>query len=252
MTSAFLLLMSFAAALLTLVSGFGLGTVLMPCFALFFPLPEAVALTAVVHFCTNLFKLGILKTWVNWSIWKRFAPGALIGALVGAWTLSLLDGNTWSYTWSMGTISPLGITIGVLLIAFAWHEVRPFKSILPTEPNALLGGALSGFFGGLSGNQGALRSAFLIKFKLSKEAYVATGTAIAMVIDLSRIPLYTERLISSRWQDHWELMVMAVMAAVLGSWIGKKTLVKMKDKLVHALVGTFLLLSGVLMALGVL
>lgn len=39
-----------------------------------------------------------------------------------------------------------------------------------------LGGLLSGFFGGLSGNQGALRSAFLLKAGLSKEAFIATGT----------------------------------------------------------------------------
>lgn len=252
MTVAFLLLISFAAALLTLVSGFGLGTVLMPCFALFFPLPEAVALTAVVHFCTNLFKIGLLQSWVNWSIWKRFVPGALVGAILGAFALGSLDQSAWAFTWKLGTVTPLGITIGTLLILFAWHEIQPFSWFSSLKSNALLGGALSGFFGGLSGNQGALRSAFLIKFKLSKESYVATGTAIAMVIDVSRIPLYAERLSASRWSEHLPVMLGAVSAAVLGAWIGKKTLIKMKDRMVHFLVGTFLLLSGVLMATGVL
>lgn len=38
---------------LTLFSGFGLGTLLMPAFAVFFPVEVAVAATAVVHLATN-------------------------------------------------------------------------------------------------------------------------------------------------------------------------------------------------------
>ena len=44
----------------TLFSGFGLGTVLMPAFALFFPVPVAIAATAVVHLANNLFKFVLV------------------------------------------------------------------------------------------------------------------------------------------------------------------------------------------------
>jgi len=40
-----------------LLSGFGLGTLLLPVFALFFPLPVAIAATALVHLANNFFKL---------------------------------------------------------------------------------------------------------------------------------------------------------------------------------------------------
>lgn len=46
---------------------------------------------------------------------------------------------------------------------------------------------MSGFFGGLSGNQGAFRSAFLIKAGLSKDAYIATGVVAAVIVDLTRL-----------------------------------------------------------------
>ncbi|MCR4297043.1 MAG: sulfite exporter TauE/SafE family protein, partial [Elusimicrobia bacterium] len=39
---------------LTFFSGFGLGTLLLPAFSLFFPIREAVALTAVVHALNNV------------------------------------------------------------------------------------------------------------------------------------------------------------------------------------------------------
>ena len=48
------------ASTLTLFSGFGLGTMMTPVFALFFPLPLAIAATAVVHLASNLFKVGLL------------------------------------------------------------------------------------------------------------------------------------------------------------------------------------------------
>lgn len=47
---------SFLISIITLFSGFGLGTVLMPVFAIFFPLPVAIASVAVVPFTNNLFK----------------------------------------------------------------------------------------------------------------------------------------------------------------------------------------------------
>ncbi|MFW6290263.1 MAG: hypothetical protein ACOC0R_04780 [Mariniphaga sp.] len=46
---------AFFTAVLTFFSGFGLGTILMPVFALFFPVDIAIALTGVVHFTNNLF-----------------------------------------------------------------------------------------------------------------------------------------------------------------------------------------------------
>lgn len=52
---------AFVASGVTLFSGFGLGTVLlMPVFAVFFPVP-AIVLTAIVHFLNNLFKLWPMR-----------------------------------------------------------------------------------------------------------------------------------------------------------------------------------------------
>jgi len=53
---------------LTLFSGFGLGTVLMPAFALFFPVPVAVAAPAVVHLANNFFKVSLVGRKANWSV----------------------------------------------------------------------------------------------------------------------------------------------------------------------------------------
>ena len=64
-------LCAFLVSGLTLFSGFGLGTLLMPVFALFFPVPVAVASTALVHVANNLFKLGLLRRNVRAQCWSH-------------------------------------------------------------------------------------------------------------------------------------------------------------------------------------
>ena len=74
---------------LTLFSGFGLGTLLMPVVAIFFPLEIAIAITAVVHFSNNLFKLALMGHHADRSILLKFGLPAVIAALIGAALLHL-------------------------------------------------------------------------------------------------------------------------------------------------------------------
>src|SRR3990167_4256430 len=180
------------ASLLTFYSGFGLGTVLMPIIALFFPLPAAIALTALAHLFHNTLKICFLWKSVVWEIVIRFGVPALLAASLGAFLLKELSFLEPIYIYSVlgvqGEISILHLSIGLLLILFATLE--SFSGKLGEIKNPFLGGALSGFFGGFSGNQGAFRSAFLIQMGLSKEAFIATGGMIGITIDFVRLTVY--------------------------------------------------------------
>ena len=83
---------SLAVSGLTLFSGFGLGTALMPAMAIFFPVETAVAMTAVVHFANNLFKLVLFGGKADWPVVLRFGMPALAGGFAGAWLLVRLSG----------------------------------------------------------------------------------------------------------------------------------------------------------------
>src|SRR5207249_9308245 len=78
---------AFVTSGLTLLSGFGLGTLLLPAFAIFFPVDLAVAMTAIVHFLNNLFKLVLLGKYAERSVVVAFGLPAIFAALVGAWAL---------------------------------------------------------------------------------------------------------------------------------------------------------------------
>jgi len=115
----------------------------------------------------------------------------------------------------------------VLLLVFACAELLPSFRKVSFPPRYLpLGGLLSGFFGGLAGMQGALRSAFLIKSGLTKEAYVATGAAIAFLIDVSRLSVYAQLIAAYRGEFDDALLGAAVVAALLGSLLGNRYLPK--------------------------
>ncbi len=64
-------IVAFLGSGLTFFSGFGLGTLLTPVFAIFFPVDMAIALTAIVHFLNNVFKLTLLRKNINKKIWPQ-------------------------------------------------------------------------------------------------------------------------------------------------------------------------------------
>ena len=214
---------------LTFFSGFGLGTLLLPAFALFMPLEHAVAATAVVHLLNGLFKLGLLRRHIDPGVLLRFGVPALLAALLGAWLLSRLGAlpalHAYTAFGHRFEILPLKLVIGVLLLVFALIEVVPRLRGLAFDARWLpLGGALSGFFGGLAGMQGALRSAFLARSGLDKEAFIATGAAIACVIDVSRLAIYAGTFLRVFGSLDHRLLAGAVLAAFAGAWAGNRLL----------------------------
>lgn len=235
---------------LTLFSGFGLGTLLLPAFALFFPVEQAVALTAVVHFLNGLFKLALVGRAADRRTVLRFGVPAVLAALAGAWVLfQLSDLRPLAAYTLFGRelrVTPVKLATGAVLAVFALVELIPYTRELTVPPRYLpLGGAVSGFFGGLSGMQGALRTAFLLRAGLSKEAFVATGVVVACLIDVTRLGVYLPALAATRADLDYTLLGAAVLAAFAGAWLGARYLQKVTLRRVQ------LLVAGVLFAVAV-
>ena len=232
---------------LTLFSGFGLGTLLLPVFALWFPLPSAIALTAVVHLLNTLFKLGLLGRYAEKRIVVAFGMPALVSAWVGAWVLTVLTQVPLVFRYFfLGTersVTLVKVIVGTLMILFGLAECLPKLKDITFKPRYLpWGGLLSGFFGGLSGHQGAFRSAFLAKSGLSTEQFLGTGIVIAVLIDLARISVYWGRLGAVDLAAHGPILIFATLAAWIGAWIGSRLAKKVTIQTVQAMVAAFLFL----------
>jgi len=248
------------ASALTLFSGFGLGTVLTPVFVLFFPVPLAVAATAIVHFANNLFKFGLLARQADWGVVIRFGVPAAVAALVGALLLNHFDrmAPLWVYQWGATTheITLLKVIMGLLMISFALLELWPrFQALAFPARYLPLGGILSGFFGGLSGNQGPFRSAFLIKLGLSKEAFVATGVVLAIIVDISRLLVYGSGFLADHFSRSQELILpvaVGTVCAFAGVMLGTRLLKKVTLRTVQLVVAAMMFLIGVGLVTGLL
>jgi uncharacterized membrane protein YfcA len=241
---------------LTLFSGFGLGTLLTPVFAIFFPLEMAIALTAIVHFLNNLFKLVLLGGNADKKIIFNFGIPAILFAFIGAYLLTQLSDMQplFSYTVSgkVFSVMPVKLIIAGVLIFFSLFEIIPRLANLQfNEKYLILGGVLSGFFGGLSGNQGALRSAFLIKARLGKEAFIATGVVIACMIDTSRLLVYGKDIFGRAEHFNYTLVAAATLSAFSGAYIGNKVLKKITIKTLQYIVAVLLCVFSVLLGAGV-
>lgn len=249
-------LTAFIASLLTFFSGFGLGTILTPVFAIFFPIELAIVMTAIVHFLNNIFKFFLIGRNTRKDILLKFGISGFIGAILGSWLLISLD--QWDLKLSFyisgmeQSTTLINMVIGCLIIIFSLFELIPYlRNYQFSKSWVIPGGALSGFFGGVSGHQGALRSAFLIKYGLNKEQFIATGIAIALLIDVARISIYGTEFINLEIMERKDILFIAMISSFIGATLGRQLLKKVKLKSIELLVGAFLLIMGLLISIGI-
>lgn len=248
---------AFVVAILTFFSGFGLGTILTPVFMLFFPVDLAIALTGVVHFLNNIYKISLVGKNADKSVLLRFGIPAVVFAFVGAWILLHIPDVQPLVVYQMlgrtFEVYPVKFIISVLLIIFACMDLIPYFQNLRFGKDKLpIGGALSGFFGGLSGNQGALRSAFLIKTGLSKEAFIGTAVVVSIFVDFTRLSVYATRFTQSGLTDNLTLVLCATLSAIAGAYIGNKLLKKVTLRFLQVTVAIMLILISLALGAGLI
>lgn len=250
-------IVAFIASILTFFSGFGLGTLLTPVFLLFFPVEIAITLTAFVHFFNNIAKVFLVYKNLDKQVFLKFGISAIFAAILGSWVLLQLPKTEPLYSYELFekvyNIITIKLIIGIVLFWFSLMDIVPaLKKIQFSKDKLFIGGLLSGFFGGLSGNQGALRSAFLIKAGLSKESFIATGVIISIFIDISRISVYMSNFKNIPLENNWPLLIIATTSAIIGAIIGNKLLKKITIQFIQIVVAIFLLIISLSIVFGII
>lgn len=249
-------LVALTASMLTFFSGFGLGTILMPVFALFFPIQTAIALTAIVHLLNNLFKLTLVYRSINHKILLRFGVPAILFSFIGAYLLGYLDNSSmvlfeYSVASKTFTIKWNAFVVGLILLVFSVLELSSrFDNWQVASKWQPFGGMITGFFGGLSGHQGALRSVFLLKAGLDKNSFIATGVAIACLVDFARISIYSFSI--NDFIENKVVLSVAVLSAFAGAYFGNKLFKKTSFAFLKWTVGVFMMIVSLLIISGVI
>ena len=232
--------LSLFTSIVTLFTGFGVGTIMMPVMALFFDVKVAIMLAAIVHIFNNLSRIVLYYRHLRWEIVRRFGVVSIVGAFVGSFAQLTVD-SSW-----------LKNGVGLFLALFALLSLRPglINWKLPAVID-VAGGFLSGLIGGLIGNQGAIRSLYLLNYKLEKQELIVSAALIAVVIDLTRIPVYAYA--NYRYlTDNFLLLALVILASIAGTLIGSRILPQVSSELFKRIILVALLLLGVLMLLGLI
>lgn len=230
MTAVVVFLASIVAGGVAAMSGFGIGSLLTPILATHYGTKLSVAMVSIPHLVGTSARFIGLRRQLDWRIFIHFGIMSAVGGLTGA----LLNAHAGSPS--------LGIVFGCLLIFAGLSGLTGFVDRMRFGRRvAWLAGALSGFFGGLVGNQGGIRSAALLGFDIRKEALVATATAIALVVDAARMPVYlaieTRGILSA-----WPLLTISVTGILFGTFWGVRLLRKIEEQTFRRIL--FLLILG--------
>jgi uncharacterized membrane protein YfcA len=222
-----------AGGVIASLAGFGIGSLITPIFAMRYGMKLAVAMVAVPHVAGTALRFWFLRRALDRHVMLTFGVTSALGGLTGAVLHHWIGGKILAYVLAALLIFA-GIT-GLLGITLKFGRT-----------GAWIAGALSGLLGGLVGNQGGIRAGAMLGFDVPKEAFVATATAVALLIDGARLPiyLYTD---GAKLEPVWGTIAIATVAVLLGTLIGRLVLGRIRDETFKRVVSGLILLLGISM-----
>lgn len=217
------------------VVGFGIGSLVTPVLSLSVGTKLAVALVSIPHLVGTAIRFFMLHQHVDRRVLVQFGLMSAIGGLAGA----LLHASF--------ATPALSLIFGAILLFAGFMGSTGLSERLRFQGvGAWVAGGVSGLLGGMVGNQGGIRSAALLGFDVSKETFVATATAIGLIVDAARMPVYF-------WNQHDAMLqngkwiAVATIGVVAGTLLGTKLLAKLDQRTFRRVVSGFIFLLGVFM-----
>jgi uncharacterized protein len=230
-----LLVVAFLAGGIALVTGFAIGSLLTPLVGMQIDFKLAVAVVSIPHLIGTACRFFTLREHVDRRVLWEFGLPCAAGGLAGALLHTVAESP--NLTAVFGALLVFAGVTGLLGLA----ERMRFAGV-----TAWIAGAASGLLGGLVGNQGGIRSAALLGFDVPKHSFVATATAIALIVDGARTPVY----LATQGREifaAWPIIVTATVGVVAGTFAGYRILKRLPERFFRRLVSLMILCLGVAM-----
>lgn len=193
----------------------------------------AIAAVSLPHLAGTFVRFLLVRGHIDREVLLGFGAASAIGGLTGAALQAVVRSEV------------LAFVFAALLIFAGLGSLTGFAQRLRFSGRgaALVGGAASGLLGGLVGNQGGIRAAALLGFDVERQAFVATATAVALIVDGARIPVYLATQ-GAEIARLWPLIVLLAAGAVIGTLAGGWILRGMAETTFRRVVGVLLVVLG--------
>lgn len=223
MNEALFFLAAFVAEVAGTIAGFGSSTIFMPIALFFVDFKAALILVAFFHISGNIGRINFFRSGIDKRLILLFGVPSVLLTVLGASLISSVSQ------------SALKLILGAFLLAFSiTSHLKPDLRFPASEKSAIIGGGLSGFLAGLIGTGGALRGAFLTAFNLEKTTYISTAAAIALAVDITRIPIYFAGGFLEPQQ--YAYIPVLFVSAIAGAYTGRKIVSKIPQNVFRIIV----------------
>lgn len=229
---------SLVAGLIAAVSGFGIGSLLTPILALQVDTRLAIASVSIPHLIGTVQRFWTMRSNIDRKLLVEFGVASAVGGLAGALLHSRMNNRG------------LNVIFGCLLLFTAVAELTGWmRRVNWGRGFGAVAGAISGFLGGLVGNQGSIRTAGLLAYEVSPAAFVATATTVALIVDAARMPVYLYSQ-GPEMLALWPILTVATASVAIGTAIGTRILPTLRKTTFRRSIAILLAVLGVFMLAG--
>lgn len=232
----YITLATFLAGLVGTITGFGTSPIVIPIALLLLHFPEALLLGGIIHLFDDLWKLLLFRKGVRWRLVLFFGIPGVLASLAGALLIFHIEEEF------------LMRFLGAFLVVYSFLLILNGFELKQKDSTAIVGGVMSGFFAGLTGLGGLIRSAFLSVFNMKKAIYIATVGAIALFVDSARLVAYIAGGAELDKKIIWGFLLF-IPASFLGAEVAKKVVDKIPQNKFRGVVAIFIFLFGLKMLL---
>lgn len=227
------LAVSFVAATLAAVTGFGGAAVLLPVLVWTFGIREAIPILTVAQLVGNGSRVWFNRTELDWRVVAWFALGGVPTALIGG------------LLFARAPLSALTRVLGVFLILIViWRHIRPKAIWHPPAPAFAGIGAGASFLSALLGSVGPLMAPFFLAYGLVKGAYIGTEALSTVVMHVTKLVAYRKAAVLPTHAVIIGVLLGPLM--ILGSFVGKRIVDRLPERVFVLLIEATLIAAGVL------
>lgn len=227
---------NFATSTFTGITGVGGGIILIAIMSSFLPAVALVPLHGVTQFMGNASRAWFGRKEIAYEHVGSYVIGSLLGLVVFGVAIRFIH------------LELVPLFIGIYILLITWSD--KFNQLIRKFEKFWLVGFIQTGLGVFVGTPGPLQIAVLNKYYDDNHVVVSTGALMASMVHFAKIPVYLS--VGFAFGEYWRLLIIMIVMAMLGSWVGTKIRHKINVKWLKAILPYILTILAVKLIIEIL